>query len=190
MTGHAMAATVGVETAAQLLAKAQSADAKCSYLSSPDRDALSSLVGKAEVALASQTNVETAKSSMASGHAMGKSAACGPELKAEVASVLSAARTASGQAAAQPAPAMNKPKAELVSLTARPHASGDLQTYASMTERYYKARRCNSMRGLSMASFYKEIVATHYRVVATYGAPAVATVMHRAESAASQQSCG
>jgi hypothetical protein len=69
-------------------------------------------------------------------------------------------------------------------------ANGGLQSYAEMTERYYRARRCFSMPIGQMKSFYQEIVATHHVMVKTYGVSAVAAVIHKSESTADHQTCG
>ncbi len=198
-SSHAMAANVGAEAAAQLLAKASVADNKCHFLQSADHEELSSLVARAEIALASQSDVAHTKSTMAAGRAEGMSSSCSPDMKAEVESILSAARSASLRAAsatdsatpAEPAAAMaTPPVAKLSAGQPRPHVSGGLATYAAMTERYYKVRRCNSMPRQAMNSFYQDIVATHHMMVKTYGVPAVAAVMHQSESTADHQGCG
>jgi hypothetical protein len=198
------AETVGASTAAQLLAKTQVVDSKCHYLESADHDELSSLVARAEVALASQSDVASTKTTMAAGRSAGRSAPCTPQLRAEVESVLAAAREASQMSAAalnteqtrgstvtisnQPAP--NLQKSERANAEPRRKVSGGLETYAAMTERYYRARRCFSMPRNQMNSFYQEIVATHHVMVRTYGVKAVAAVMQQSESSADHQGCG
>ncbi len=203
------AASIGAETAAELLAKAQAADSKCHYLQAAEHDELAGLVAKAEVALAAQTDVATTKATMATGRERGRSAACTSDLRAEVDAVLKDAKVASqssGQtaqatpAAAEPIqqnPVQNtdriarKPKPEPVVATAIDSPSGlSLDRYAAMTKRYYWARRCNSMPHFSMVSFYHDVVATHYRVVKSFGVRAVAAVMHRSQALAEQQTCG
>jgi hypothetical protein len=196
------AETVGAQAAAQLLAKTQVVDAKCHYLASSQHDELSSLVARAEVALASQSDVASTKSTMAAGRAAGRSALCNEVVKAEVESVLAVAMQA-----AQAAPsAVNNdqaqgssvtistqpmtPKAEPFSPAPKRKISGGLETYAAMTERYYRARRCFSMPRGQMNSFYQEVVATHHVMVKTYGVKAVAAVMHQSESSADHQGCG
>ena len=92
---------------------------------------------------------------------------------------------------AEPALAMaSPPVAKLSTGQPRPRVNGGLATYAAMTERYYRARRCNSMPRQAMNSFYRDIVATHHMMVKTYGVPAVAAVMHQSESTADHQGCG
>ncbi len=197
----AMSANGGAEAAAQLLAKAKVADSKCHYLESADTEELSSLVARAEIALANQSDVAHTKSTMAAGRAAGQSANCSPEMKAEVESILSAARAASQAAGSDPVSsqpaeptvtAVNPQPAKATTaepVQSKPHASGGLATYAAMTERYYRARRCNSMPRQAMNSFYQNVVATHHMMVKTYGVSAVAAVMHQSESTADHQGC-
>ena len=199
-----LAQTVGASTAAQLLAKTQVVDSKCHYLGSSQHDELSSLVAKAEVALASQSDVATTKSTMAAGRASGRSAVCSDVLKAEVESVLSAALQASQMSGSAVNPEQARGSTVTISSQPTPNLQtsepaiavpkrkfiGGLETYAAMTERYYKARRCFSMPRNQMNSFYQEVVATHQVMVKTYGIKAVATVMHQSESSADHQACG
>jgi hypothetical protein len=200
----AVAANAGAEAAAQLLAKAHVADDRCHFLQGADHDDLSTLVARAEVALASQSDMATTKSAMAAGRAAGNTATCSPQLKSEVEDILSAARAASGISASAtdpvastgptlPQTATVAPNADLAhpsSSQIKPRINGGLANYAAMTERYYRARRCFSMSRTAINSFYQEVVATHRAMVRTYGVPAVAAVMHRSESTADHQGCG
>jgi hypothetical protein len=199
LSSNARAETVAAETAAHLLAKAYAVDSKCHYLDGASHEELSSLVAKAEVALASQSNVANTKSTMAAGRSAGRSAACSAERQVEVNEVLSAARSASQMAESNPnysvAPNANPalqstPKIRTAINEPKPRMNGGLQSYAEMTERYYRARRCFSMPMRQMKSFYADIVATHREMVKTYGVSAVAAVMHRSESNADHQGCG
>ena len=141
---------------------------------------------------------------MAAGRAAGRSAACTDQMRAEVESVLSAARQASQMSGAavnteqtrsssvtiSSPPAPIPPNSEQLNSAPKHKISGGLETYAAMTERYYRARRCFSMPRNQMNSFYQEIVATHHVMVRTYGVKAVAAVMHQSESSADHQGCG
>ena len=200
----ACAATTGAETAGQLLAKAQAADFKCHYLQNLEREELAGLLARAEIALASQTDVATTKNALASGRSVGQSSKCTTELQVEVEAVLKDAREAS-QTSAQSEPqailAAQVPSSIILvkpsvpnpkSLTQMQGIRGSgqsLMAYAAMTKRYYLARRCNSMPRQSMASFYQDVVATHYRVLKSFGVKAVAAVMNRSQVSAGQQSC-
>ena len=189
LASPAMSETVAAETAAHLLAKANAVDSKCHYLNSAGHDELAALVARAEVALASQTDVATTKSTMAAGRNAGQAAICSADREAEVNDVLSAARAASQMVDTSPSAATPDAK-PAIQTSPKVRPSGNLQSYAAMTERYYRARRCFSMPLRQMQSFYQDVVATHRVMVKTYGVPAVAAVMHQSESTADHQACG
>ncbi len=190
VTSPAMSETVAAETAAHPLAKAHAVDSKCHYLNAVGHEELSALVARAEVALASQTDVATTKSTMAACRSVGQAAICSADREAEVNDVLSAARAASQMAETAPSTAASPDAAPVVQASPKVRPSGNLQSYAAMTERYYRARRCFSMPLRQIQSFYQDIVATHRVMVKTYGVQAVAAVMHQSESTADHQSCG
>ncbi len=186
----AMSETVAAETAAHLLAKAHAVDSKCHYLNSAGHEELAALVARAEVALASQTDVATTKSTMAAGRNAGQAAICSADREAEVNDVLSAARAASQMADTSSSAATVPDAKPAIQASPKVRPGGNLQSYAVMTERYYRARRCFSMPLRQMQSFYQDVVATHRVMVKTYGVPAVAAVMHQSESTADHQACG
>ena len=97
MLTHALAHadTIPAEQAAEMLARAQSVDMKCSYLNATDKDMLSNLVARAELALATREPVEATKATMQRGHAAGLAAACAANEKQAVHSILGVARQAS-----------------------------------------------------------------------------------------------
>ncbi|MBG1231823.1 hypothetical protein [Aestuariivirga litoralis] len=78
--------------AAEMLARAGAVDGKCHYLKGADRDALSGLVARAELALAQQESVEATKATMQRGRAAGNAAPCTSAEKENVQGVLGAAR--------------------------------------------------------------------------------------------------
>ena len=88
------AETSPAEQAAEMLARAQSVDMKCSYLNAADKDTLSNLVARAELALATRESVEATKTAMRSGHAAGLAASCSADEKQAVHSILGVARQA------------------------------------------------------------------------------------------------
>jgi hypothetical protein len=184
-----MSETVAAETAAHLLAKSYAVDSKCRYLNGAGHEELAALVARAEVALASQTDVATTKSTMAAGRNAGQAAICSADREAEVNDVLSAARAASQMADTSPPAAATPDAKPAVQASPKVRPGGNLQSYAAMTERYYRARRCFSMPLRQMQSFYQDVVATHRVMVKTYGVSAVAAVMHQSESRADQQGC-
>ena len=100
VSSSALAQTTPAEQAAEMLARIQSIDMKCGYLDAADKDALSNLVARAELALANREPVAATKETMQRGHAAGLAASCSASEKHAVITVLSAARQAS---APQPA---------------------------------------------------------------------------------------
>ncbi len=85
------------QQAAEMLARAQSVDVKCSYLNPADKAALSSLVARAEIALVNRESVEATKATLQRGHTAGLAAVCSADEKRSVITVLGVARQASAQ---------------------------------------------------------------------------------------------
>jgi hypothetical protein len=102
----AMAATPPAEMASEMLARAQSVDVKCNYLKAVDRDMLSSLVARAEIALANRESVEATKATMLRGHDEGKAAICNSSENEQVMNILNAAKQASANIEQKPAAAV------------------------------------------------------------------------------------
>lgn len=94
-TEPSFADTSPAEQAAQMLARVQTVDMKCSYLNAADKDVLSNLVARAELALATRESVEATKATLQRGHAAGLAATCNANEKQSVISILGAARQAS-----------------------------------------------------------------------------------------------
>ncbi len=199
------------QQAIKLLARSQALDSKCKFLSSADRDDLSGLMARAELALAKRTTVEITKNAMASGHASGKNATCTESEHADLNAILSFAKQATVRATVAPAKeqvAVAAPAISVVQSLKTPRIKimldADTQTalgttlpvkaglaqYASITERYYFARRCGSISSREISSFYQTVVNTHEAVLSTFGRSAVATVMQQSEAKANAQSCG
>jgi hypothetical protein len=196
------------ELAASLLAKTQAADAKCKFLSKAEHDEISIFVARAEVALASRESISATKLALSRGAAAGRQVQCDAAERADISNVLSAARAAVSpaparaapakplspkvivQAAAKVEPAATKPKKTMVmSETISVKKQSGLKAYASLTERYYLARRCGNMSQRQIANFYQSVVNTHHQVLSSFGRGAVANVMHQSESKASGKSC-
>ena len=97
MLAHALAyaASTPAQQAAEMLARAQSVDMKCGYLNAADKDSLSNLVARAELALATRESVGATKATLQSGHASGLAASCSADEKQAVYSILAVARQAS-----------------------------------------------------------------------------------------------
>lgn len=94
-SGSSLADTTPAEQAAQMLARVQTVDMKCSYLNVADKDALSNLVARAELALAIRESVAATKATLQRGRAAGMAAPCNANEKQTVVSILAAARQAS-----------------------------------------------------------------------------------------------
>jgi hypothetical protein len=202
--GHrqAFAAESQAELATQLLARSQTLDTKCNFLASAEHDELTSLVARAELALAARTSVDATNQALARGRSQGQLATCTDSEKADINNILNSARQAANMvvpkvevAAVQPAA---KPKrTKLVEpVTAQPvkkpqaKLKSSLFQYASITEKYYLARRCGSMSSRKIQSLYSMVVDTHHTVLSNFGRAAVANVMQQSESKANEQSCG
>ena len=91
----AMAETLPAEQAAEMLARAQSVDLKCNYLKAADKDAIASLVARAELALANKEDVEKTKATMQRGHDAGLATTCASSEKSTLMTILNAAKQAS-----------------------------------------------------------------------------------------------
>jgi hypothetical protein len=194
------------EQATQLLARSQVLDAKCKFLTNEEHDELSSLVAKAELALAHRTSIDITKQTLAAGRVQGQGATCNDSERADISNILSSARQAAAAApkvevVQSPLP---KPKITLkakrikVALIAAVEApkkpqvkmKSALLQYASITEKYYLARRCGSMSARQIQSLYSNVVDSHHAVLSDFGRNAVANVMQQSESKANELSCG
>jgi hypothetical protein len=183
-TKPAMAETVGIERALELLAKSTVVDNKCNVLTLSERDELSTYVAKAEVAAAEKTTVALIRSALASGRKEGQAATCGAEASYEVNETLTAAREAIN-AAAQEESATAKPAVAIQT----PAPESSLSAFGRVIEVYFLERRCTYLSKRKINSFYKAVVRDHYAVVSEFGKPAVSKVMKAAEARANYQSC-
>jgi hypothetical protein len=197
----AYANDASAELAAGLLAKSQAIDTKCKFLTSSEHDEISNLVARAEIALARRESIAATKAVMARNNLAGRNASCSASEHAEVSNILAAAKAAVSAApvvvAAKPKPAMVRstiilaqPKNSIPQ--AKPMAlkpvSG-LAQYATITERYYLARRCGNMSSRAITDFYQTVVSTHKQVLSSFGRRAVAGIMHESQSRAGTKSC-
>lgn len=103
LNAAAFAEPVTPEQATELLAKSQTIDTKCNFLTSAQHMELSHLAARAEIALATQQSVAAASAALARGKALGKATTCGDAERAEVSGILAAAKSALLQAP-QPVP--------------------------------------------------------------------------------------
>ncbi len=95
MVGFAHAATTPAEQAAEMLARANSINGKCNYLNAANKAHLGELVHRAEKALSSRESADAAKAAIERGHAEGVAAACSASEKANLHTILDAAKEAS-----------------------------------------------------------------------------------------------
>ena len=206
---HGFAGVIGAEEATKLLARSQAIEEKCKFLTSSQHDELSAFVAKAEIAIVAKSSASSAKSIISAGRSLGRSAACSEAEHADVMSIIGAAQQATSTSAKivtvpklqQEPVALNvAPKKSLViakpsdkepkAISAHIVETGSLSHYAQLTQRYYIARRCNTMSYASITNFYKDVVTTHKNAVASFGVPAVRSVMNQSASKADATSCG
>ncbi len=203
LIASANAEIVSPEQATELLAKSQTIDRKCNFLTAAEHSTLSNLVARAEIALAQQQSVADASAALARGKAAGKTAYCSEEERTEVTSTLSAAQIASAQAAA-PAPIIVTAEPALQTMEKRARKKIEdgvavkkskqktpttLLSYANLTQHYYLQRRCGTMGSHAINALYKNVVATHQRTVQTFGKVSTAAAMHRAKTLAATKTC-
>jgi hypothetical protein len=196
---QASAATFAAEQATEMLARAHAVQQKCKFLTANQNEELSRFVARAEIAMVSKSSTKATKAIIANGRAQGQKAACSDTERTDILDILNAAQQASAGSrppAAKPV-AIEKPRLSLVAVKkTAPDAvqksalTGNLGEYAILTKRYYLARRCNSMSMSSINSLYRNVVATHRKVVSNFGVPAVRNIMQQSEQRASQSSCG
>jgi hypothetical protein len=183
-TKPALAETVGIERALELLAKSTVVDNKCNILTVSERDELSTYVAKAEVAAAEKTTLNVTRSALSAGKKQGQAASCGTEASYEVKQTLVAAREAIN-AAAQEEGAQAEPVAALPA----PPAKNSLSAFGRVIEVYFLERRCTYLSRRKINSFYKAVVRNHDAAVSEFGKPAVSKIMKAAEARSNYQSC-
>jgi hypothetical protein len=103
----AHAEAVAADQAMVLLSKSQAMDTKCKFLAATEHDELSNLVARAELSLAARASVAVASSSLAKGRLLGQAATCSDADRAELSTVIAAAKTAATQV---PVEKMEEPK--------------------------------------------------------------------------------
>ena len=183
-TKPALAETVGIERALELLAKSTVVDNKCNILTVSERDELSTYVAKAEVAAAEKTTLDVTRSALSAGKKQGQAASCGTEASYEVRQTLVAAREAINAATQE-----ESAQAEPVAAIPAPTAKSSLSAFGRVIEVYFLERRCTYLSKRKIYSFYKAVVRNHYAAVSEFGKPAVSLVMKAAEARSNYQSC-
>ena len=175
------ASAIGAEEATKLLARSLSLEEKCKFLNANQHEELATFVAKAEIAMVAKSSAKSAKSLIANGRALGQSATCSDSERADIVSIIKAAH----QATSGSAQMVSK-----IKLQPEPIAqTGGLNRYAELTQRYYIARRCNTMSYASITSLYKDVVSTHKNAISSFGVPAVRTVMNQSASKANASRC-
>ena len=180
----ALAETVGLERALELLAKSVVVDNKCNVLTVSERDELSNYVAKAEVAAAEKTTVDVTRSALSAGQSQGRAETCGDEASQEVIETLTAAREAINTAERE-----NSKVAKPALAAPLPASRGSLSVYGRIIETYFLERRCTFLSRRKMNSFYKAVVRSHRAVISEFGKSAVSKVMKSAEARSNYQRC-
>ena len=157
-TKPALAETVGIERALELLAKSVVVDNKCNVLTVSERDELSTYVAKAEVAAAEKTTLDVTRSALSAGKKQGQAATCGTEASQEVKQTLIAAREAINAATQE-----ESVPAEPVAAIPAPAPKSGLSAYGRVIEIYFLERRCTYLSKRKINSFYKAVVRNHQR---------------------------
>ena len=202
---NASAEPIAAEQATELLARSQALEEKCKFLTAAQREELSAFVAKAEVAMVAKSSANSTKSLITIGRAQGKSATCTDAERADLIDIISAAQQAtSRKIEVVQASVANKPNVMATQIEkSKPTISvfkkpidvkpepikTDFGQYAQLTQRYYLARRCNSMSYGAITGLYKNVVSTHRNVVANFGVPAVRNVMKQSEHKANAAIC-
>ena len=184
-TKPALAETVGIERALELLAKSAVVDNKCNILSVSERDELSTYVAKAEIAATEKTTLKVARSALSAGKKQGQAATCGTEASYEVKQTLVAAREAINAALEE-----SEPSEAVAAVQAPvPAAKNTLSAFEEVIEVYFLERRCTYLSKRKINLFYKAVVRNHGLAVSEFGKPAVSKVMKAAEARSNYQSC-
>lgn len=183
--------------ALRLLAKSHATNGKCKMLAPNDADELNGYLARAEIAAASRNSVSEVQSSLSLGKALGNTASCSDQTRAEVASVLAAARQAMAQAAQPQRAALddesraeNEPpatRAKLRKPEAQPRSS--LAGYGRQAFAYYVERRCEYLSRREIRAFWAAIVREHRLALGAYGGAAVAGTLRRARAQADRIGC-
>jgi hypothetical protein len=195
---QSLASTFAAEQATEMLARAQAVQQKCKFLPASQKEELARFVARAEIAMVSKSSTRATKALIARGRAQGQKAACSDAERIDILDILNAAQQAS--AGIKPtatksitvekpltlAAAVKKPTPEPVQKST---PAGNLDQYAELTKRYYLARRCGSLSMSSINTLYRNVVATHRRVISNFGVPAVRNVLRLSEQRASHSSC-
>jgi hypothetical protein len=190
----ALAETVGIDRALELLAKTAAVDRKCNVLSARERDELSNYTSRAEISGAEKTSVANTRAALAAGQSAGLATTCDARASADVRDTLIAARDAI-RAVAENAPeaavAREKPVSVKVSpvKTKKADKSGKLSAYTRVTQAYFLERKCTYLSKREIMSFYKAVLRNHRAAISKFGKASVSGAKRIAEAQANAQRC-
>lgn len=181
--------------ALRLLAKSHATDGKCKILGPGDADELNFYLARAEVAAASRNSVSEVQSSISLGKALGNSTMCSDQSKAEVGSILAAARQAMAEAADPPRAAVEDELPPAKSEKTKPRGIDaqqqrpSLAGYGRQAFAYYVERRCEYLSRRQIRAFWTAIMREHRAALGAYGGAAVAGTLGRARAQAERTGC-
>ncbi len=168
----------GPRQAVEILAKSESIDAKCGYLSASEHQELQDYVAKAEVAAAGSAGADRAGNAVRVGAAAGKAAKCNRDSEFTVRATMDAARRAVAMnMEPASAPAKKKRRAKKIRTGAPSNGtirmSGSAARYRRLAAAYYLERRCQHLSHAQAVDFWRRIVALHNQVLTTHGPDAL-----------------
>ena len=197
----AVAETVGIDRALELLAKSTAVDRKCNVLSARERDELSNYTSRAEISGAEKTSVANTRAALAAGQSAGLATTCDTQASADVRDTLSAARDAIravAQTTPEPAVSPEKPvarvkkpvSAEVSVVEIKKSGKSDkLSAYTRVTQAYFLERKCTYLSKREIMSFYKAVLRNHRAAISQFGKASVSGARRIAEAQASAQRC-
>lgn len=203
---------ISPQKATEMLARSQAINNKCHVLSADERQELSDIVARAEIALAEKVSVMAARTALARGRQSGVATICDEAAAKLVHDILIAAKSASALdrvddrtvvpvvkpepktivALAEPEMLANEPATEIMQ---KAKAAQKVQSvkatggYAALAENYYRELRCKRLSFNSVNAMYKRVLAAHKAAVAAKGRPAVRLMLQSAKSRSANSSC-
>jgi hypothetical protein len=200
MVSQTEAQEMGPAQAAQHLAQARVADAKCRHLSAAEHEELRQYDIRAEIAVAGRDGAATAMAVIKAGQTAGRAMKCGAESERLVRTALDAAREAMAESDTQAkkearASATPKPRVQqdAVPQTTRPQSTTPsvLDRFAGELMAYNIELRCRHLLGRRTKDFWRRIVARQQTMISAYGSQAVALAVSEAKAAAAAHGrCG
>ncbi len=175
----------GASQAVEILARSESIDARCRYLSASEHQELQDYVAKAEVAAAGSAGAERASDAIRAGSAAGKTAKCNRLSEITVRATMDAARRAvAANMEPASAPVKKKRRAKKIRTSAPTNGtvrmSGSAARYRRLAAAYYVERRCQHLSHAQAVDFWRRIVNLHNRVLTTHGPDALSAAKSQA----------